>query len=159
VLSPVSVPSSVPVPAPDQSAVVPYRIRDGQPEILLVTTRGKGRWIVPKGNIEPKLGAKRSAEREAEEEAGVTGTMSTAPFGRYRHGIGRASRAVDVYLLRVEKESARWLEDKERRRRWFPAEEAARFIGIRGLRLLLSHIAAYLRSDAHPPLPWDTRGR
>ena len=32
-----------------QFAALCYRIKAGNPEILLITSRGTGRWIVPKG--------------------------------------------------------------------------------------------------------------
>lgn len=37
---------------PDQAAAVPYRVRDGQAEVLLVTSRTRARWIVPKGKTQ-----------------------------------------------------------------------------------------------------------
>ena len=58
-----------------QSAVVPYRLVKNEIEVLLITTR-KGRWIIPKGIIEPELSAAESAAKEALEEAGVKGEVS-----------------------------------------------------------------------------------
>ncbi len=149
----------MPAPAlvspPGQTAAIPYRLRDGHVEVLLVTTRGKGRWIVPKGNVSPELGPAGSAAREAFEEAGVTGLTSAEPFGRYRHGRAAAAPAVDVYLLHVEHEAALWPEAGQRTRRWFRVEDAARRIGVKGLRLLLGLAEAHLRPAAPPVLPWE----
>ena len=39
----------------EQSAVIPYRSREGQLEILLITSRNSKRWIIPKGIIEPNM--------------------------------------------------------------------------------------------------------
>jgi 8-oxo-dGTP pyrophosphatase MutT (NUDIX family) len=59
-----------------------YRMRKGRPEFLLVQTRG-GRWIFPKGGVEPGLTFAQSAALEAFEEAGVHGRMEQIPFTRY----------------------------------------------------------------------------
>ena len=62
-----------------QIAVLPYRFggadKDGPTEILLVTSRGTGRWVVPKGNPLTGLDRHTSAAVEAEEEAGVIGAV------------------------------------------------------------------------------------
>ena len=62
-----------------QVAAVCYRTRRGCAEFLLVQTRG-GRWIFPKGGVEPGLTRAQSAALEAFEEAGVHGRMETISF-------------------------------------------------------------------------------
>lgn len=63
-------------------AAVCYRIRRRGIEFLLVQTRG-GRWIFPKGGVEPGLTHAQSAAVEAFEEAGVHGRMEETAFARY----------------------------------------------------------------------------
>jgi len=65
-----------------QVAAVCYRIRGSSLEFLLVQTRG-GRWIFPKGGVEPGLTHAQSAALEAFEEAGVHGRIEKIPFARY----------------------------------------------------------------------------
>jgi 8-oxo-dGTP pyrophosphatase MutT (NUDIX family) len=65
-----------------QVAAVCYRVRRGGIEFLLVQTRG-GRWIFPKGGVEPGLTHVQSAALEAFEEAGVHGRMEEVSFARY----------------------------------------------------------------------------
>ncbi|MGB6631604.1 MAG: NUDIX domain-containing protein, partial [Terriglobales bacterium] len=65
-----------------QVAAVCYRVRKRGIEFLLVQTRG-GRWIFPKGGVEPGLTHAQSAALEAFEEAGVHGRMEEIPFARY----------------------------------------------------------------------------
>src|SRR5210317_1534724 len=48
-----------------QSGVIPYRVRKGNLEILLITSRRERRWIIPKGIIEPDYSARNSAAKEA----------------------------------------------------------------------------------------------
>src|ERR1700676_4270865 len=75
----------------DQVAAVCYRVRDGNIEFLLVRTR-KGRWIFPKGSVEPGLTHAQAAALEAFEEAGVHGRMEDASFARYIRRRGRETR-------------------------------------------------------------------
>lgn len=65
-----------------QVAAICYRMRKRGIKFLLVQTRG-GRWIFPKGGVEPGLTLAQSAALEAFEEAGVHGRMEEIPFARY----------------------------------------------------------------------------
>ncbi|PAP77799.1 NUDIX hydrolase [Rubrivirga marina] len=121
-----------------QCAAVPFRLGPDGPEVLLVTSRTRGRWIVPKGNVE-SAGARETAALEAFEEAGVTGCVGPRPFGCYHHdGDG----LVDVFLLAVEVEHAVWPERGIRERRWVRACEAAATAEVTGLRPILDAAAA-----------------
>ena len=126
---------------PDQAAAVPYRVRDGRAEVLLVTSRKRGRWIVPKGDVERGATPAETARAEAFEEAGVAGTVRPEPVGRYRHGRGRRAALVEAYLLRVESEAEAWPERDERARRWVPAPAAAAHVGVAALRPVLHRAA------------------
>jgi 8-oxo-dGTP pyrophosphatase MutT (NUDIX family) len=65
-----------------QVAAVCYRAGKRGIEFLLVQARS-GRWIFPKGGVEPGLTHAQSAALEAFEEAGVHGRMEAIPFARY----------------------------------------------------------------------------
>ncbi len=65
-----------------QVAAVCYRVRKSGIQFLLIQTRG-GRWIFPKGGLEPGFTHAQSAALEAFEEAGVHGRMEEIPFARY----------------------------------------------------------------------------
>src|ERR1700686_822177 len=54
-------------------------------EILLVTTRQKKRWIIPKGWPIKGMSRCESAAREAYEEAGVRGIVGRKPIGMYAY--------------------------------------------------------------------------
>ena len=58
-----------------QAGVIAYRILDGKVQVLLMTSRDTGRWIIPKGNIKAGVTPCRAAEKEAYEEAGVKGPL------------------------------------------------------------------------------------
>jgi 8-oxo-dGTP pyrophosphatase MutT (NUDIX family) len=92
-----------------QAGAIAYRVRHAQIEVLLITSRAAGRWIIPKGNIDAGCTPAEAAEREAYEEAGVEGVVgSNLPFGSYtylkRTGSGtHCPAAVEVYLLQAKK--------------------------------------------------------
>lgn len=98
--------------------------------ILLVTSRGTGRWVIPKGNLPAGMAPHAAAALEAEEEAGVVGEICPAPLGSYRYRKRRSSgdslmADVEVFALAVTHEHGRWKERRERERRWFTLAEAA----------------------------------
>lgn len=126
-----------------QYAALPYRIDDGHPTVLLVTSRETKRWILPKGQPERKLAAHQVAEAEAYEEAGLIGTVFKTPFAQFdsfkRLKNGRELPCiVRVYLLEVAHELDAWPEKGQRERRWMSPGEAAMLVTEAGLvRVLL----------------------
>ena len=103
--------------------VVPYRMRNGFVEVLLITTQNDN-WALPKGNLVKKLGAKRTALLEAYEEAGVLGSLKGQ--GKV-FGKGRA-RTIHFYPMEVEEELKVWPEKNKRLRRWVSPAEAQRIL-------------------------------
>ena len=127
-----------------QCAALPYRVSgEGKIEVMLVTSRGSGRWIVPKGWPIPGRTLAFSAGREAFEEAGIVGPVIDSPIGKYRYiksilaGIPLPCE-VTVFPLPVHRELRRWPEQHERTRRWFGQFEAANLVQEQDLRALLS---------------------
>ncbi|WP_163271279.1 NUDIX hydrolase [Chelativorans alearense] len=132
-----------------QAAALPWRREGDRIEVLLVTSRGTGRWVLPKGWPEAGESLAGTAAREAREEAGVEGSMAKTEIGRYFYGKEMESGLtwrceVAVFPLQVKREAARWPEKKERTRRWATPEEAAAMVKEPDLAGL---IAAF---DGHP---------
>jgi phosphohistidine phosphatase len=124
-----------------QASAVPYRLRAGQPEYLLITTR-KGRWIFPKGIVDPGETPQETALKEAHEEAGIRGRLGPI-IGNYDYEKWESRCEVTVFLLEVEAEDAEWLEGAMRRRAWFGYTEAREKItGENLLRMLEAAHAA-----------------
>ncbi|MGQ9371988.1 NUDIX hydrolase [Azospirillum sp. ST 5-10] len=125
-----------------QYAALPYRLVDGRPEILLVTSRETRRWIVPKGWAEKGVAPHELAALEAFEEAGVRGTVRKRPLGVYRYDKRLTERKsvpceVTVFLLHVTEEAEDWPERAERERRWMTPGQAALAISESGLVAML----------------------
>jgi len=123
-----------------QYGALPYRFdENGELEILLVTTRQSGRWIIPKGSAIKGLTRSESAAQEAYEEAGVRGlikarSIGVFPFEKnlYEKGI-TVPCEVMVYPLLVTKQCKTWPEQKQRLSRWFSAAEAMAHLQDKGL--------------------------
>ena len=107
---------------------MPFRHRDDQLEICLITTRTAGRWSIPKGFIDPGDTAAGMARKEAREEAGVHGRVVGSPVGYYEITKFGARYTVAVYLLQVERVEVEWEEQEFRARRWVTADEALRLL-------------------------------
>ncbi|WP_371171435.1 NUDIX hydrolase [Aliiroseovarius sp. 2305UL8-7] len=124
-----------------QFGALPYRIKDGKVEVLLVTTRRTGRWIIPKGwpmDGETPAGA---AAVEAYEEAGVEGKVSHQVLGFYSYekqlDDARLSCLVTVFPLRVKKQHKQFPETGQRRRKWVSRKKAARMVWEPELRRII----------------------
>ncbi|NNJ93833.1 MAG: NUDIX hydrolase, partial [Halobacteria archaeon] len=101
-----------------QSGVIPIRKRHGKIELLMVTSTNKKRWVIPKGVKEPDLSLKKSAIKEAWEEAGVRGKVSKPAIGAYRYRKWGGVCTVEVYVMEVSKVVSHW-QESFRDRRWF----------------------------------------
>ncbi len=126
-----------------QSAVIPFRRRDGETEILMITSRKKKRWVVPKGIKEPDLSPQDSAAKEALEEAGIEGTVSRRSAGTYRYEKWGGTCTVEVFTMAVETIHDEWLESF-RERQWLSVDQALERIREPGLRQILRDVAAEL---------------
>lgn len=114
-----------------QVAALCYRETNAGKKILLVTSRGTGRWIVPKGWPIKGLDDPQAALQEAWEEAGVkSAEIETNPVGHYDYDKKRSGGDItpvktQVYLAEVETLSETYPEDHQRERQWFSKDEAA----------------------------------
>ena len=131
-----------------QYGVLPYRFsQDAALEILLVTTRGTRRWIVPKGWPIKGLRPAKSAAREAFEEAGVTGRIAAKPIGFFAYDKlrdeagGTTICEVKVYPLLVKRQSHVWPESHQRTTQWVEPSRAIAMIKETGLEKIVATFA------------------
>ena len=141
-----------------QSAALPYRIQKGRLKVLLITSIGTGRWILPKGHIEPGLSAAESAEAEALEEAGalsnsvkeltkaleeagVVGNISRKVIGSYnykkRPERGGERCRVRVFAMEVTRLLDHYPEAALCKRRWGSIKKAIEMVQEARLKELL----------------------
>lgn len=159
---------------PLQVAALPWcRRSGGEIQVLLVTSRRSGKWIIPRGWTMRFRSLPRAAKREALEEAGVRGFISREPIGHVdapkRYPLaGTIDWRVAVFPLEVSDELHVWKEADQRERRWFSTEEAAELVSPPEMgALILDLVAAKQRQSSSsreesgagllfPPTPEET---
>ncbi|GGL61454.1 NUDIX hydrolase [Wenxinia marina] len=125
-----------------QVAALCHRGEGAAREMLVITSRGTRRWVLPKGWPIRGLDAAGSALQEAWEEAGVRGRVAPAPIGSYtyrkRKSAGWALPVETlVYPVAVEAMEDSFPEAGQRTLRWVPPREAAQMVDEPSLRTLL----------------------
>lgn len=110
--------------------------------VLLITSRGTGRWIIPKGWPMEGRTMPGAAAREAWEEAGVEGRIGHEEVGRYvyekdQEGGFSIPIEVRVFMLHVSRWANSFPEADQRRRRWFDPPDAVRMVIEPGLKEIL----------------------
>ena len=94
-----------------------WRMHAARPEVLLITSRDTGRWVIPKG-----------------------WPMEALSAAAYRKGLGPQKVVpcvVEVFALRVERLASSYPEKGQRRRKWFSPEKAAKRVQEPDLRQLI----------------------
>lgn len=109
-----------------------YRIKSSKVEILLITSRGRGNWIIPKGWPMADETPAGAAATEAMEEAGATGELSDRVIGFYSyskdHNGDSLPCVVAVFPLRVKKLLKSYPEIDQRKRRWVSQKKAVEMV-------------------------------
>lgn len=135
-----------------QVAALPWRRTEAGIEVMLITSRDSGRWVLPKGWPEKKEPLCDAAAREAAEEAGLTGAVSTRETGRYFYAKAKSSGDIPcevlVFPLEVDAVADKWKERRERIRKWVSAAEAAAMINEPDLGALIKAFCARTRRAA-----------
>jgi 8-oxo-dGTP pyrophosphatase MutT (NUDIX family) len=113
-----------------QVAALPVRYNAaGSPEVLIVTSRETGRFIIPKGWPMKGRADPEAAAKEAREEAGLKGKIHRKPIGSYKYWKRFPDHfqliKVDVYLLEVSEQLKIWAEKHSRSTAWLSPKSAA----------------------------------
>jgi len=124
----------------NQSGVIPFRLNGDDIEILLITSRSKKNWIIPKGIIDPGLTPRESAVREAYEEAGVRGRIFPEKIGEYEFGKWNGTCRVQVFPFEVTEELETWPESCFRERKWLGIEKAAKTVKRKALKTMIERV-------------------
>src|SRR5262249_45702928 len=100
--------------------------------------RETGRWIIPKGWPRKGKSPQKAAARRARDEAGVVGKINRRSVGSFFYekrlkGGKVIVCEVQVFVLKVKRQQARWLEKGERKVKWLSRAKAAKNVGDRVL--------------------------
>ncbi|WP_417243352.1 NUDIX hydrolase [Celeribacter sp.] len=117
-----------------QSAALCYRKGAQGKEVLLISSRGTGRWILPKGWPIDGMDGAGTAAQEAWEEAGVQpAKVKPKPLGKYHYDKlfdngASAPVTATVYSIKVEGMADTFPECSERTRNWMAPAAAAELV-------------------------------
>ncbi|MCS6622144.1 NUDIX hydrolase [Roseibacterium beibuensis] len=111
-------------------------------EILLVSSRDTGRWIIPKGWPMDGMTPAAAAAQEAWEEAGVRGRAHGQCVGLYAYDKWLDEELslpciVAVFPVEVKKLDKDFPESDERKRKWFSPKKAAQKVDEPELKVIL----------------------
>lgn len=140
-------------PPRQQFAAICFRKqkKTGEREVLVITSRDTGRWVIPKGwHMNGKL-PHSIAEREAYEEAGVKGKAQREPLGYYSYqkrmkGDLKVPCRVQVHALEVKEMLKDFPEAGSRTLEWVSCEEAAARVDEPELKALFLEFGKTVRS-------------
>ncbi len=121
--------------APRQAQVgaLCYRETPDGRQVLLITSRDTGRWIIPKGWPIKGLDAAGAALQEAWEEAGVkkagyTHAVGTFDYDKRLKDGERLPVRTEVFAAEVQDMRSDYPEARQRQRAWFTPGEAAQLV-------------------------------
>lgn len=128
-----------------QIGTLAFRNRERQLQVCLITSRGGGRWIIPKGWPEADLSHPEIAAKEAWEEAGLTGLVRPDMFASYMSskniepGIVLPVR-MNIYLLANPRQAKEFPELGQRKVKWVTVKEAVARVDDSGLQEVLTNL-------------------
>ena len=132
-----------------QVGALVWRFEKSVLQVLLVTSRDTGRYVIPKGWTEKNLSDPEAASNEAYEEAGVLGDITNEPIGGFAYikivGPGFALPCViTVYAMECRTLLEKWPEMRERTRAWMTLDQAMASVEEPELKLLIESFVPVL---------------
>ena len=135
-----------------QACAVPLRDGPDGGEVLLISSRYAGDWVLPKGFVEPGEAPEDAAAREAVEEAGVVGVVGDH-LGSFPFQRGGQDAVMEAFVLHVTEQLERWEEMLQRRQLWVALGKAVAHVSRPELVAILN--AARTRPARSQPKPPD----
>ena len=122
-----------------------WRIRKDKVQVLMVQTRRRKRWIIPKGWPMDGVTPAEAAATEAYEEAGIEGKVAPMCIGLYsytkkpRSGGPPFACMVAVFPLQAKKTLKDYPEKDQRKRAWVSLKKAVKMADEPELAQILKH--------------------
>lgn len=131
-----------------QSGALVYHFGPRGLHFGLITSRGRGRWVIPKGHVDKGLSATESAAKEVFEEMGVKGDLMDRAIGRYCYTKYDEPKnriyEVIVYPMLALDILEDWPEMDSRQRDWVSPFEAVQRVEETDLKHMITEFAADL---------------
>lgn len=110
-----------------------WRRKDDEVQVLLITSRRRKRWVLPKGWPMDGATPAEAALTEAWEEAGVEGAAKPVCLGIYSYDKELDDDTVmpcvvAVFPVKVKELADMWPEKPERQRKWVAPKKAAALV-------------------------------
>ena len=134
----------------EQAGVIPFRRKKAAIEVCLIRNKGRRKWKIPKGFVDPGESVEQAALKEAWEEAGLKGRVVGDPIGSYEYDKWELRLTVSVYLMEVTDQENEWEESRFRERRWSPVDTAFEMLRKHPVRPLLDVAATRLERRRRP---------
>ncbi len=128
--------------------VLPYLFDGGRTRVVLITSRGKGHWILPKGHPVKGVPNADQALVEAFEEAGIVGRVGPFDPIEVLRGSGSRTRSLRLFPMHVRHLADRWPEDICRRRRVLSPRKAIELVDDRAIARALEQFVRRLQGRA-----------
>lgn len=129
---PIRLPASQKRELRTQFGALCYRIQKDKVQVLLITSRARKKWIIPKGWPMNNTTPAQTAAREAYEEAGVEGKAMPICLGIYSRTedliTGDLPCVIALFPLKVKRMLSNYPEMAQRKRKWFSLKKAAALV-------------------------------
>jgi 8-oxo-dGTP pyrophosphatase MutT (NUDIX family) len=141
-------------PEGTQFGAIPYRIVEGVPVFLMITSRRSANWVFPKGSAIKGLSSWEIAAQETWEEAGVRGEIGHRPVGYYMHPGNSGTSGVfkiKLFSLHVTEQLDEWPEAHQRFRHWALLPQTRRLLASRQAASIATALSRRIAAGDHPP--------
>src|SRR5213076_2296125 len=132
------------------SGGVVYRVEDGIPLFLLLTSNKRGIWCLPKGLIEENEDEVTTAMREVREETGVSRVKLRGKVGQIKYQFGFRAKTYDktvhFFLFETDQADAK-VGTEHDAMEWMPYEKALQTLSYPNEKEMLSKASSIIQSE------------
>jgi 8-oxo-dGTP pyrophosphatase MutT (NUDIX family) len=136
------------------SGGVVYRVENGTPLFLLLTSNKRGIWCLPKGLIEEDEDEVTTAMREVREETGVSRVKLRGKVGQIKYQFGFRAKTFDktvhFFLFETDQADAK-VGTEHDAMEWMPYEKALQTLSYPNEKDMLNKAWSMIQAKANQP--------
>jgi 8-oxo-dGTP pyrophosphatase MutT (NUDIX family) len=136
------------------SGGVVYRVENGVPLFLLLTSNKRGVWCLPKGLIEENEDEVTTAMREVREETGVSRVKLRGKVGQIKYQFGFRAKTFDktvhFFLFETDQADAK-VGTEHDAMEWMPYEKALQTLSYPNEKDMLTKAQIMIQAKASQP--------